>query len=59
MSARGRPVVLHLRKSSLGATRFLKSVKCRHRNGYVIVKIFIKHNPEESLRSYHQRLKGM
>lgn len=25
---------------SLGSARFLKTVKCRHRNGYLVVKIF-------------------
>ncbi|KAF8892835.1 hypothetical protein CPB84DRAFT_1837361 [Gymnopilus junonius] len=46
-----------LRKSALGAARFLKTVKCRHRNGYLVVKIFVKHDPGVSLRTYHRRLK--
>ncbi|KAI0729483.1 hypothetical protein C8Q72DRAFT_307334 [Fomitopsis betulina] len=42
---------------SLGAARFLKTVKCRHRNGYLVVKIFVKPDPGLSLRKYHKRLK--
>ncbi|KAF4603205.1 Serine/threonine-protein kinase [Pleurotus pulmonarius] len=42
---------------SLGAPRFLKTVKCRHRNGPLVVKIFIKPDPGISLRNYTRRLK--
>ncbi|TBU59830.1 hypothetical protein BD310DRAFT_1038276 [Dichomitus squalens] len=42
---------------SLGSARFLKTVKCRHKNGYLVVKIFIKPDPGMSLRKYHRRLK--
>ncbi|KAL0946172.1 hypothetical protein HGRIS_012435 [Hohenbuehelia grisea] len=42
---------------SLGTARFLKTVKCRHRNGYLVVKIFIKPDPGISLRNYLRRLK--
>ncbi|KIP05625.1 hypothetical protein PHLGIDRAFT_128766 [Phlebiopsis gigantea 11061_1 CR5-6] len=42
---------------SLGLARFLKTVKCRHKNGYLVVKIFIKPDPGLSLRKYHRRLK--
>ncbi|KAI0753275.1 hypothetical protein C8Q80DRAFT_1096117 [Daedaleopsis nitida] len=42
---------------SLGSSRFLKTVKCRHKNGYLVVKIFIKPDPGLSLRKYHRRLK--
>ncbi|EGO26710.1 hypothetical protein SERLADRAFT_355396 [Serpula lacrymans var. lacrymans S7.9] len=42
---------------SLGQTRFLKTVKCRHRSGYLVIKIFIKPDPGITLRSYHRRLK--
>jgi|SRR5882762_10213023 hypothetical protein len=45
--------------NSLGSARFLKTVKCRHRNGYMVVKIFIKPDPGLSLRSYHRRLKSV
>ncbi|KDQ50203.1 hypothetical protein JAAARDRAFT_165024 [Jaapia argillacea MUCL 33604] len=44
-------------EKSLGSARFLKTVKCRHRNGYLVVKIFIKPDPGFSLRTYHRRLK--
>ena len=43
---------------SLGSARFLKTVKCRHRNGNMVVKIFIKPDPGLSLRNYHRRLKS-
>ncbi|TFY67174.1 hypothetical protein EVJ58_g1791 [Rhodofomes roseus] len=42
---------------SMGSARFLKTVKCRHRNGYLVVKIFVKPDPGLSLRKYHRRLK--
>ncbi|PCH37519.1 hypothetical protein WOLCODRAFT_140908 [Wolfiporia cocos MD-104 SS10] len=42
---------------SLGSARFLKTVKCRHKNGYLVVKIFVKPDPGLSLRKYHRRLK--
>ncbi|KAI0327534.1 hypothetical protein GY45DRAFT_1373135 [Cubamyces sp. BRFM 1775] len=44
-------------EGSLGSARFLKTVKCRHKNGYLVVKIFIKPDPGLSLRKYHRRLK--
>jgi hypothetical protein len=43
----------------LNQARFLKTVKCRHRNGYLVVKIFIKQDPDISLRSYQRKLKSM
>ncbi|KAF9450029.1 ARM repeat-containing protein [Macrolepiota fuliginosa MF-IS2] len=42
---------------SLGSARFLKTVKCRHRNGFLVVKVFVKPDPGLSLRTYHRRLK--
>ncbi|KAF8958945.1 hypothetical protein BDZ97DRAFT_1839964 [Flammula alnicola] len=44
-------------EKNLGSARFLKTVKCRHRNGYLVVKIFIKSDPGVSLRTHHRRLK--
>ncbi|RPD52474.1 ARM repeat-containing protein [Lentinus tigrinus ALCF2SS1-7] len=44
-------------EGSLGSARFLKTVKSRHKNGYLVVKIFIKPDPGMSLRKYHRRLK--
>ncbi|KAH0578433.1 hypothetical protein H2248_003581 [Termitomyces sp. 'cryptogamus'] len=43
---------------SLGSARFLKSVKCRHKSGSIVIKIFIKPDPGLSLRNYHRRLKS-
>ncbi|EED79789.1 predicted protein [Postia placenta Mad-698-R] len=42
---------------SLGSARFLKTVKCRHKSGYLVVKIFVKPDPGLSMRKYHRRLK--
>ena len=44
---------------SLGSSRFLKTVRCRHRNGPVIVKIYIKPDLGLSLSRYQRDLKGM
>lgn len=41
----------------LNQARFLKTVKCRHRNGYLVIKIFIKQDPGISLRTYQRKLK--
>lgn len=43
---------------SIGSARFLKTVKCRHRNGYLVIKVFIKPDPGLSLRTYLRRLKS-
>ncbi|KIY49828.1 hypothetical protein FISHEDRAFT_40447 [Fistulina hepatica ATCC 64428] len=42
---------------SLGTARFLKTAKCKHRNGFLVIKIFVKPDPGLSLRSYQRRLK--
>ncbi|KAF9254440.1 hypothetical protein L218DRAFT_1082334 [Marasmius fiardii PR-910] len=42
---------------SLGSARFLKTIKCRHKNGYLVVKVFIKPDPGVTLRAYTRRLK--
>ncbi|ESK97721.1 phosphoinositide 3-kinase regulatory subunit 4 [Moniliophthora roreri MCA 2997] len=42
---------------SLGSARFLKTVKCKHRNGYLVIKIFIKPDPGVTLRTHLRRLK--
>ena len=44
---------------SLGSARFLKTVKCRHKRGFLVVKIFVKSDPGISLQAYHRRLKGL
>ncbi|KAF9011876.1 other/VPS15 protein kinase [Cyathus striatus] len=45
-------------EKNLGTARFLKAVKCKHQNGYLVAKIYIKHDPGLSLRNYHKRLKA-
>ncbi|KAJ2936541.1 hypothetical protein H1R20_g554, partial [Candolleomyces eurysporus] len=44
-------------EKSIGNSRFLKTVKCKHRNGHLVIKIFIKPDPGLSLRNYTRRLK--
>lgn len=44
-------------EKSLGTSRFLKTVRCRHRNGLVVVKIYIKPDLGASLQTYQRRLK--
>ncbi|KAI0305183.1 ARM repeat-containing protein [Multifurca ochricompacta] len=44
-------------EKSLGSSRFLKTVRCRHRNGLVVVKIYIKPDLGASLQKYQNRLK--
>jgi len=51
-------VTWYLTHLSVGHSRFLKSVKGRHRNGPLLVKVFIKPDPALSLRTYHSRLNG-
>ncbi|KIM24835.1 hypothetical protein M408DRAFT_227086 [Serendipita vermifera MAFF 305830] len=42
---------------SIGQSRFLKSVKANHRNGPLLIKVFIKPDPGLTLlRTYHSRL---
>ena len=41
-----------------GSARFLKTVKCRHRNGCLVIKIFVKPDPGMSLRTHQRRLKS-
>ncbi|KAI0037081.1 ARM repeat-containing protein [Vararia minispora EC-137] len=40
-----------------GSARFLKTVRCRHKNGFLIVKIYIKPDPGINLRKYQRKLK--
>ncbi|KAK7461133.1 Serine/threonine-protein kinase [Stygiomarasmius scandens] len=44
-------------EKSLGSSRFLKTVKCRHRNGYLVIKVFIKPDPGLTLRNYLRRIR--
>lgn len=41
---------------SLGSSRFLKTLRCTQPLGSVVVKIFVKHDPEISLDPYLQDL---
>ncbi|KAH8119146.1 hypothetical protein DFH11DRAFT_1838620 [Phellopilus nigrolimitatus] len=42
---------------SLGSSRFLKTVRCRHRNGFLVVKIYIKPDTNQLDEKYLRRLK--
>ena len=42
---------------SLGSSRFLKTIKCKHEQGPLILKIFTKHDPSVDLSSYIHQLK--
>jgi hypothetical protein len=42
---------------SIGHSRFLKTVKANHRNGPLLIKVFVKPDPGLTvLRTYHSRL---
>ncbi|KAF9259304.1 ARM repeat-containing protein [Marasmius fiardii PR-910] len=42
----------------LGYARFLKTIKCRHKNGSLVVKVFIKPHPGVSLKSFMRRFEA-
>jgi phosphoinositide-3-kinase regulatory subunit 4 len=42
---------------SLSSSRFLKTILARHANGPLVLKIFIKPDPNMSLRLAQRRLK--
>ena len=44
-------------EKSLGSSRFLKTIKARHVNGLVVVKIFLKPSPTFPLEAYRTKLK--
>lgn len=46
-------------EKSLGTSRFLKTIRCKHQQGTLVCKIFIKHDPEISLKKYLDDLKGV
>lgn len=46
-------------ESSLGKGWFLKSLKCIHDEGPVVVKVFIKRDQNVKLEEYEERLKGI
>ncbi|KAI8805979.1 hypothetical protein BJ742DRAFT_680534 [Cladochytrium replicatum] len=43
-------------EKSLGSARFLKTIRCKHKEGQVVVKIFIKPDPGISLRKFAKQL---
>ncbi|KAI8827076.1 uncharacterized protein EV422DRAFT_549569 [Fimicolochytrium jonesii] len=45
-------------EKSLGSGHFMKTIRCKHRDGLVVVKIFIKPDTAISLRDYVQTIKG-
>ena len=47
-----------LTRCSLSSSRFLKTILARHANGPLVLKIFIKPDPNMSLRLAQRRLKS-
>ncbi|KAI8594057.1 hypothetical protein BDZ88DRAFT_402446 [Geranomyces variabilis] len=45
-------------EKSLGSGHFMKTIRCKHRDGLVVVKIFIKPDTGISLRDHVNRLKA-
>ncbi|GAA5975929.1 hypothetical protein JCM10908_005330 [Rhodotorula pacifica] len=43
---------------SMGSSRFLKAVRARHRDGALVVKVFIKPDPSLSLKQFAKRIKA-
>ncbi|GAA5836125.1 hypothetical protein JCM9279_002203 [Rhodotorula babjevae] len=43
---------------SMGSSRFLKSVRARHKSGALVVKVFVKPDPALSLKPFHRRIKA-
>lgn len=43
---------------SIGNARFMKTIRGRHKDTLVVVKIFVKPDPQLSLRSYVKKLQG-
>lgn len=42
----------------MGSSRFLKAVRARHRDGALVVKVFVKPDPSLSLKQFSKRIKG-
>ncbi|KAG0139941.1 hypothetical protein CROQUDRAFT_693502 [Cronartium quercuum f. sp. fusiforme G11] len=47
-----------LYEKSLGTTRFLKTIRARHKYGRIVVKVFVKTDPSYGLKAYVKRLKA-
>ena len=43
---------------SLGSTRFFKVAKARSKEGPVVVKVFVKHDPSLPLSTHREILEG-
>lgn len=43
----------------MGTSRFLKTIRGRHKQGALVVKLFVKADPSVSLKAFHRRIKGM
>ncbi|ELU36605.1 other/VPS15 protein kinase [Rhizoctonia solani AG-1 IA] len=46
-------------EKSVGSARFLKTVRGRHRNGPLVIKVFIKPSADLTLRDHKARLRSM
>ncbi|KAI8460705.1 VPS15 protein kinase [Phakopsora pachyrhizi] len=46
-----------LYEKSLGSSRFLKTIRARHKCGRIVVKVFVKTNSSFSLKAFLRRLK--
>lgn len=44
---------------SMGTSRFLKTIRGRHKQGALVVKVFVKADPAVSLKAFHRRIKGL
>lgn len=45
-------------EKSIGNARFMKSIRGRHENGVVLVKVLVKPYPEVKLESYKKKIIG-
>jgi hypothetical protein len=54
MEADRQATVLH----SMGSSRFLKAIRARHRNGALVVKVFVKPDAHMDLRPLSKRIAG-
>jgi len=49
---------LNLLFCSLGSTRFFKVARAESKEGPLVVKVFVIHDPSLPLRSYRDKLEG-
>lgn len=45
-------------ESSLGKGRFLKTMQCIHDEGTVVVKVYVKRDPNQSIKDQAEKLNG-